>query len=179
MGRAPMSADPPVSADALAAMDRETFVRTFGGVFERSPWVAEAAFAAGPFRDLEALQAAMLAVVQRAPRARQLALVRAHPDLADKAATAETLTEDSRREQASAGLDRLTPAEYRRFHALNRAYREKFGFPFVIAVRGLDKQAILDAFAERLESTPEAELERALAEIGRIARLRLEALVAA
>jgi len=154
-------------------------VAVFGGVFERSPWVAEGAWAAAPFHGLDRLHAAMVAAVRAAPRARQLALIRAHPDLAGKAAMAGEVTTQSRAEQAGAELDRLTPAQYARFQALNRAYRERFGFPFILAVKGLDKAQILESFVERLGNPPEAELDRCLNEIAKIARFRLSDLVEA
>jgi 2-oxo-4-hydroxy-4-carboxy-5-ureidoimidazoline decarboxylase len=154
--------------------DREAFVARNGALFEHSPWVAEAAWEDGPFGDDEALLAAMEAAVRRAPRERQLALIRAHPDLAGRAAVAGELTADSAREQASAGLDRLTPAEYEAFTRTNAAYRERHGFPFVICAREHDKTSILAAAAERLGHDTDAEVGVALDEIAKIARLRLE-----
>ena len=120
---------------ALNALDRDAFVARFGPVFESSPWVAEAAWERRPFAGAADLHAAMVAAVDEAPLEKQLALIRAHPDLAGKAAIAGTLTAHSRDEQASAGLDRLTPEEHATFTRLNTAYRERFGFPFVICVR--------------------------------------------
>ncbi len=168
-----------ISLSSLPEMDRDAFVAAFGGVFEHSPWVAEGAWAAAPFHGLEGLHEAMVVVLRAAPRARQLALIHAHPDLAGKAAIAGEVTRESRGEQAGAGLDRLTPDEYARFGKLNRAYRERFGFPFILAVKGLDKARILESFAERLENTPDAEFDRCLTEIAKIARLRLADLVGA
>ena len=158
----------------MDAPDRASFVERLGGVFEHSPWVAEGAWERRPFASLDDLHAAMCAVVAEAPRERRLALVRAHPDLAGKAAVAGTLTEDSRREQSSAGLDRLTAEEHAAFTSLNAAYGERFGFPFVICVREHTKHSILTAARERLEHSEEEELETALGEIAKIARLRLE-----
>jgi OHCU decarboxylase len=149
---------------------REAFVARNGALFEHSPWVAEEAYDAGPFGDDEALLAAMVGVVRGAPRERQLALIRAHPDLAGKAA----LTRDSEREQASAGLDALTPGEYEEFTRVNAAYRERHGFPFVICAREHDKASILAAAAERLDHDTDTEVGVALDEIAKIARLRLE-----
>lgn len=169
--------DMPVPLDDLNRMDRERFVATLGGVFESSPWVADEAWRARPFAGVGELHAAMVRVVREASEERQLALIRAHPDLAGKAAIAGDLTEASRSEQRGAGLDRLTPAEYARFQSLNRRYREKFGFPFVLAVRGHDKHGILAAFELRLDNDAAAERRRALDEIARIARFRLEDLV--
>jgi 2-oxo-4-hydroxy-4-carboxy-5-ureidoimidazoline decarboxylase len=154
--------------------DRAAFVARYGGLFEHSPWVAEAAWEDGPFADDDAALAAMVTAVQRAPRERQLALIRAHPDLAGRAAIAGELTADSTREQAAAGLDRLTPDEYAAFTKTNAAYRERHGFPFVICAREHDKTSILAAAAERLEHDTETEVAVALGEIAKIARLRME-----
>jgi len=158
--------------------DREAFVAAYGALFEHSPWVAEDAYERGPYPDREALEAGLAEAMYAAPRDRQLALVRAHPDLAGKAAIEGTLTPDSEREQSSAGLDRLTPDEYEALTGANAAYRERFGFPFVICVRDHDKDSILAASRERLDNDPETELRTALGEIARIAHHRLEALPA-
>jgi len=160
--------------DTVNALDRPSFVRRFGGLFEHSPWVAEQAWDARPFSDRVGLHRAMVDVVDRAPRERQLELIRAHPDLAGKAAIAGELTDDSRREQASAGLDRLTPEEYERFTRTNTAYRERFGFPFVICAREHTKDSILEAARERLGNDEDQEVRVALSEIAKIAWLRLE-----
>jgi 2-oxo-4-hydroxy-4-carboxy-5-ureidoimidazoline decarboxylase len=159
------------------ALDAEAFGRALGGVFERSPWIAARAWAARPFAGVEALHAAMVDVVRRASTDERLALLRAHPDLAGKAARAGTLTAASAGEQASAGLDRLTDEQYERFARLNAAYRAKFGFPFIIAVRQHDARGILAAFEERLSRTPSEEIEAALTQVFTITRLRLDALV--
>jgi len=161
----------------VGELDRDAFVERFGGVFEASPWVAQAAYPSGPFADLDALHRAMTAVVDRAPRERQLELIRAHPDLAGQAAIAGELTAASTAEQASAGLDRLSAEQFERITALNAAYRERFGFPFVICAREHDAPAIIAAMERRLAHTPDTEVPNALEEIGRIARLRLEDLV--
>ncbi|WP_158811798.1 2-oxo-4-hydroxy-4-carboxy-5-ureidoimidazoline decarboxylase [Beijerinckia sp. L45] len=163
----------------LAALDRSRFIAAFGDVFEHSAWIAEAAWAQAPFHSMAALHAAMVAVLDAAGTAAAIALVRAHPDLAGKAALAGELTADSRTEQATSGLSSLTAAELAQFQRLNDAYREKFGFPFVMAVRRSDKHAILAAFAERLDNDPDMELARALSEIQIIAQLRLDAIAAA
>lgn len=160
----------------IRGMDRERFVATFGQVFERSPWVAERTYAARPFATLAALHGAMVEAVSVAGLHAQLALIRAHPDLADGAGIA-ALTRDSRDEQASAGLDQCSPAEFERFHRLNRAYRDRFGFPFILAIRNSSRAAILRAFEERLENDREAEFARALGEIGKIAYFRLDEMV--
>ena len=141
-------------------------------LFEHSPWVEERADAlpSSGNRHVD-----LMAVVRDAAPEEQLALIRAHPELAGKAAIDGSLTEASAAEQASAGLDRLTPAEFDRFHALNAAYREKFGFPFIICVRLTDKAGILAAMERRLANGRDAEIATALDEIGKIVRLRLEA----
>lgn len=162
-----------LSRQALGDVNRVEFVASFGEIFEHSPWVAEQAWALAPFAGVDALHAAMVDAVRRAGPDRQLALIRAHPDLAGKAAVAGGLTADSRREQAGAGLDQCSPEEFARFQTLNESYKEKFGFPFIIAVKGKGRADILDAFAERLENDRQAELGRALDEIARIARFRL------
>jgi 2-oxo-4-hydroxy-4-carboxy-5-ureidoimidazoline decarboxylase len=159
------------------ALDRESFVAALGGAFEHSPWVAEAAWSMRPFASIDALHAAMLAAMRTASGAAQLALIRAHPELAGKAAIRGELTADSRIEQSGAGLDRCSPTEYARLQELNRAYNDRFGFPFIIAVRGLDRAGILARFGERLERSPSQEFDEALRQIGRIARFRLEALI--
>lgn len=165
-----------MTPSTLSQLDREAFRRALGGVFEQSAWVADRAFDHRPFPTLDALHAAMVEIVRHASRAEQLALIRAHPDLAGKAARAGTMSAASVAEQARAGLDRLTDEEYERFERLNHAYRERFGFPFIIAVRAHDTRAILSAFEQRLGNTVDDEVAAALAQIGEIARRRLEAL---
>ena len=159
-----------------STMARGVFVELFGDVFEHSPWIAEEAHGAGlsSAQDTaEGLHAAMTQVLSGATRDRKLALIQAHPDLAGRLKPAE-LTEDSQREQASAGLDSLTEEERNRFLSLNDAYRRTFGFPFIMAVKGRSKEEILAAFEERLEHDPDREFDTALAEIERIALLRLK-----
>jgi 2-oxo-4-hydroxy-4-carboxy-5-ureidoimidazoline decarboxylase len=155
------------------AMSSEDFVARYASVVEHSPWVVERAAARRPFADLAE---GIVAVLADATPEEQLSVIRAHPELAGRAAIAGTLTEESRSEQASAGLDRMTRQEFERFHTLNAAYGERFGFPFVICVRRTDRAGILRAMAERLANDREAEVETALAEIGHIVRLRLETL---
>lgn len=140
-------------------------------LFEHSPWVEERADAAPSCGDRHA---DLMAVVHAASREEQLALIRAHPELAGKAAMDRTLTEASAAEQASAGLDRLTPEEYARFHALNAAYRAAHDMPFIICVRLTDKAGILAAMETRAGHDTETEIATALAEIGKITKLRLE-----
>lgn len=164
----------------LAGLDRAAFLGRFGAVFEHSPWVMERAFDAdGPFGDLDGVIAAARAALARADEAERLALLRAHPDLAGKAARAGDLTQESAREQAGAGLDRLSEAEFARFHQMNDAYKAKFGFPFIVAVKGLGKKDILAAYAARLDNDRAREFETALDQVLRIARFRLEAALAA
>jgi OHCU decarboxylase len=162
--------------EAINGPDRAGFVARFGALFEHSPWVAEEAWSRRPFADREELFEALQAAMYAAPLARRLALIRAHPDLAGRAAVEGTLTDSSRREQASAGLDRLTPDEYATFTSANAAYRERFGFPLVVCVREHTKQSILRAAAERLDHTRDEEVRVALGEIAKIARLRLQEL---
>ncbi len=158
-------------------MTRDAFVARFGGVFEHSPWVAEAAWDAGfgPEQDaVVGLHAAMVRAMRAARPERQLALIRAHPDLAGRLAVRGQLTAASSKEQAGAGLDQCTPEEYARFRTLNEAYQAKFYFPFIMAVRGRTRGEILDAFERRLDNDPGQEFETALAETETIARFRLE-----
>jgi 2-oxo-4-hydroxy-4-carboxy-5-ureidoimidazoline decarboxylase len=168
---------PKVSLDELRRLDRARFVELFGAVFEHAPWVAEQAFGAGPFHTIETLHEAMAHTMRRAPRERQLALIRAHPDLAGRAAIAGELSAASSAEQVGAGLDQCTPAEFARFHKLNDKYKEKFRFPFILAVKGRTRAEILAAFEQRLDNSPETEFDEALNQIARIARFRLEDLV--
>jgi OHCU decarboxylase len=167
-----------LSIEALNAMDQAHFADALGFAFEKSPWIAAEAWAARPFADRAALHRAMATVVERASQEQQIALIRAHPDLAGKAAIARELTAESTREQASAGLDQLTPAEFARFTALNDAYRAQFGFPFVICVREHTRSSILNAFETRLHHDAAAEVTTALGEIFKIADLRLRDAVA-
>lgn len=167
-----------MNLDDLNASDRTGFVDALGTIFEHSPWIAERAWDERPFSNLDNLMAAMLAVVEAASDDEKIALIRAHPDLAGKAARAGGLTEHSTAEQAGVGLDRLSDGEFERFHRLNDAYKARFEFPFVIAVRGHTKETILGAFETRLKNDQSAELAEALRNIGLIARFRLEDLLA-
>lgn len=162
-----------------STMDRETFLATFGGVFEHSPWIAERAFAGelSPGNDTATgIHFALQCQFRMATEAERLSVLKAHPDLAGKLAAAKRLTDASTAEQASAGLDALTDQERETFTARNTAYVEKFGFPFIIAVRDNTKASILDAFERRLKSTRETEFETACRQVERIAQLRIEAL---
>ena len=151
----------------------------FGGVFEESPWIAREAWEARPFGERRrAARGDGLGRRALAARSARLELIRAHPDLAGKAAIAGELTPESTREQAAAGLDRLTPAQYERITGLTAAYRERFGFPFVVCAREHTPDSIIAAAARRLEADPDEEEQTALNEIAKIARLRLADLVA-
>ncbi|MFI5335676.1 MAG: 2-oxo-4-hydroxy-4-carboxy-5-ureidoimidazoline decarboxylase [Opitutales bacterium] len=158
----------------LNATDRAGFTTALGHLFEHSPWVAEQTWDRRRFRDAAHLHAELCGAMLAAPAERQLALIRAHPDLAGRMARQKQLTAESNREQASAGLDQLTEAELAEFTRLNAAYRDKFGFPFVICARLNAKAAILAAMQARLAHDPATEQAAALAEIGRIAWLRLQ-----
>lgn len=158
-------------------LDEAAFVARFADIFEHSPWVAEATFAVGideRHDHVEGLHAAMVAAMRGGSEAQKLALIRAHPDLAGKLAAAKRLTMDSTAEQASAGLDALTDAERQRFTQLNEAYKARFGFPFILAVKGRTKAEILEAFETRLTHDQDTEFVTALAQIERIAWFRLK-----
>ena len=144
-----------------------------GGLFEHSPWVAEAAWRRRPFHTVGELEAALETAMREAPRERQLDLIRAHPELAGREAQERTLTRESSHEQASAGLDRLTANELEALRQLNRAYRERFGFPLIVCVREHTKDSIIEWGNARLEHSREQEIGIALGEIAKIARLRL------
>jgi 2-oxo-4-hydroxy-4-carboxy-5-ureidoimidazoline decarboxylase len=154
----------------LNACDRTRFVEALGWIFEDSPWVAERAWAHQPFSGVEPLHAAMVAAVEDATRHEQLQLLCAHPDLGTRARVSEASTG----EQAGAGLDCLTPTEYERLEHLNAAYRDKFGFPFLFAVKGSTTHDVLDALARRLARAPHEEFVEALHQVYRIARFRLD-----
>jgi len=161
----------------LRALDHGAFITAFGGTFEHSPWVAERAFGRGPFASVDALHGAMVRAMHDASRDEQLALLRAHPELAGKAAIRGELTADSTKEQSGAGLDQCTPEEFARINALNARYNATFGFPFIVAVKGLDRAAILREFTRRADNAPEVEFAEALKQVARITRFRLDALV--
>ena len=156
---------------------REEFVSLYGGVYEHSAWVAEAAWdSSGNPVDTASLSEKLARCVDEAPHDVKLALIRAHPDLAGKAAIAGELTDESTDEQAAAGIAQCTPEEFAQFQALNAAYKQKFGFPFVMAVRNSNRHDILEAFTTRLENDNETEFATAISEIHKIARLRLDAM---
>jgi 2-oxo-4-hydroxy-4-carboxy-5-ureidoimidazoline decarboxylase len=162
---------------AINAMDRAAFVAKFGGIFEKSPWVAEAAWEKRPFRSVDELHAAMVSVAGQAPIQQQLALLRNHPDLAGKEAQAGQMTASSVTEQASAGLNALSRDEMTRMNDLNAAYQQKFGFPFIIAVRMHSKEGIFFEFRRRLQNDTATEYANDLQNVYVITRLRLDKLL--
>jgi 2-oxo-4-hydroxy-4-carboxy-5-ureidoimidazoline decarboxylase len=168
-----VSDDKQLRLEQLNEVAADEFVAALGGVFEHSPWVAETVCAARPFPDVDALHGAMVTAVRSAPRGVQIDLLRAHPELAGRQAREGQLTADSTSEQGGAGLGRLAEDEFRRFDELNRAYREMFGFPFIIAVKEHSKDSILASFETRLGNSMDVEIEYALGQVFRITRLRL------
>jgi 2-oxo-4-hydroxy-4-carboxy-5-ureidoimidazoline decarboxylase len=165
--------DSRTTIDELNTCGRARFVEALGWIFEDSPWVAERAWTRRPFAGLDELHAAMASEVAGAAVDEQVALLRAHPDLGARA----RMSRASTGEQAGAGLDRLSDEELERLLRLNAAYREKFGYPFLLAVTGRTPPQILDALAERLHADPREEFAEALRQVYRIARIRLEAII--
>jgi len=172
-----MPENPPLPGQQLDEINEDRFVELFGDVYEHSPWVAR-----GVWRDhdahqiatAQAMAEAMRAEVEKATAQAQMVLIRAHPDLGGKLAVAGGLTAESAREQAGAGLDGCTPEQYEQLQTLNTAYTDKFGFPFIVAVKGMNREDILAAMATRLDNAPSAEQRSALDEIHKIARFRLD-----
>ena len=154
----------------LNALDHEKFAAALGWIFEGSPWVAAFVWDQRPFASIDALHGAMVEVVESVATAEQIALLRAHPDLGTRAIVSDA----SKAEQAGAGLDRVTPRELNRFSELNAAYRARFGFPFLYAVKGSDKHDLLHAMEQRLGSSYDDEFNEGLRQVYRIARFRLE-----
>ncbi len=163
--------------DQLNHLSDGEFVAALGAIFEHSPWVAEAVVSARPFVSVSQLHKTMCDAVDAAGVNKQMALIKAHPDLAGKAALSGDLTEESTSEQAGAGLDRLSHEEFATFHRLNDAYQSQFDFPFIIAVKGHNKTSILNAFHQRLENDANEEKAEALKQIYRIGLFRLEGLI--
>jgi OHCU decarboxylase len=178
-----MTQEPPergrqrVAIGDTVRMGRGAFVAHFGGVFEGAPWIAGAAWDFGPYASVAGLHRAMVAAVDAAPPEVRRALICAHPELAGKAAIAGELTTESTREQAGAGLHRLTPEQHEELLSLTAGYRARFGFPFVVCVREHSADSIIATAARRLEADPDEEERTALAEIAKIAALRLADLV--
>jgi OHCU decarboxylase len=161
--------------DTVMIHNKRAYVRRFGGVYEHSDWVADKAFDMGPPAPAN-LPAVMRQIVEDAGPEAQLALLRAHPDLAGKLAISGGLTSESTSEQASAGLDQCSDAEFAEFTALNAKYKQRFGFPYILAVRGRHRTEILDNFRSRVDNPPEVEFREALDQVHQIAALRFEAL---
>lgn len=168
----------PLPLASLSQLDRAGFDAAVGAVFEHSPWVMARVWERRPFADRAALRSAMQATLACAARDEVLALILAHPELASKAALRGELTADSAREQAGAGLSACSPEELAEIRRLNDAYRARFGWPFIIAVRGLTRQDIIAAMRRRLARSADEEFAEAQAQILRIADLRLDALLA-
>jgi OHCU decarboxylase len=166
-------ADSKISIAALGAFDAAAFTAYLAGIYEHSRWIPQRAFVQGPFTSREGLQRALAQTLDAASDAEKLALIRAHPELAGKAAVRGDLTDDSKREQSGAGLAQCSPEEFATIQRLNREYGEKFGFPFIIAVKGLGRHDIIAAMRRRINHGPAEEFAEALAQINRIAALRL------
>ena len=167
----------PIPLHELNALDRERFVAALAALFEGPPWIVEELWTRRPFASVRELYEAACAIMWAAPEGRQLALLQAHPDLVGRAALAGTLSRPSTAEQSAAGLDRLTADEISAFTRYNVAYRERFGFPFIVCARENTKDTILDGFATRLPNTREREIAMALDEVAKIVALRLRDLV--
>ncbi|WP_122091260.1 2-oxo-4-hydroxy-4-carboxy-5-ureidoimidazoline decarboxylase [Halalkalicoccus subterraneus] len=163
-----------LTVEDLNQSDEEQFVDALGGVYEESPWVATRAWSERPFSSIDDLQRTMADVVRNASRDERLELLRAHPDLGERT----EMTDESREEQASAGLDQLSPDQYETFHRLNETYRETFGFPFIMAVKDESVDAIQRAMEDRIEHSRSEEFRTALDEVNAIAELRLDELTA-
>ena len=167
----------PVRIRYINESDETAFVDLLGGIFEHSPWVAARAYMLRPFTSLANLHEAMVHIVRQAPEEMRLELLRQHPELAGREAAAGNLTAASQREQAGAGLNQCSAAELAQIEQFNKDYAERFGFPFIIAVGGLDKQQIIAAMQQRIDNSAEEELTRAISEVEKIALLRLDSLI--
>lgn len=164
--------------DQINQTDEARFVELLGGIFEHSPWVPELVFSEQPFASRSSLHQAMATAVRNAPEVMRMELLCRHPELAGKEADAGTLTSASKLEQAGAGLNQCSADELATIKSLNQAYHSRFGFPFIIAVTGLDKFQIIAAMENRLDHSRELEFDTALAEVEKIARIRIDALIA-
>ena len=162
-----------LTATELSALDQAAFTDYLAAIYEHSPWIPERTWAQRPFASRDALHAALAATLAAATEAEQLQLIRAHPELASKAAVRGELTDDSKREQSGAGLDQCSPDEFALIRQLNADYQQRFGFPFIIAVKGLDRSDIITAMQRRIAHDPATEFREALAQIHRIAGFRL------
>ena len=168
-----------MTLDQLNRFSQAEFTAALGGIFEHSPWIPEATWPRRPFASVDALHAALCATLAAADLDAKLALIRAHPELAGKLAIRGELTDASTREQAGAGLNRCSPDEFARLTALNTTYNARFGFPFILAVRGHDRSSIIANMTQRIDNDCEVEIATALAQIERIAGFRLRDLVTA
>jgi OHCU decarboxylase len=166
-----------IDMTSINAMDQAAFVEKFGGIFEKSPWVAEMAWEKRPFANVDILHATMVSVVKFSPLPKQLALLQSHPDLAGKEAKAGAMTSSSASEQASAGLNALSKPELEKISDFNAAYKQKFGFPFIIAVRMHTKEGIFFDFTQRLANDTQTEYQNDLQNVYAITRLRLAAML--
>ena len=167
----------PLSIEKINQLNQEEFVTVFSGIYEHSPWIPQAAFQARPFRDLSHLASTMQQIVLSSAYESQLQLIREHPELAGKAAVKKQLTDDSLREQSGAGLDQCSEEEFLLLNQLNQDYNAKFGFPFILAVKGYQRAAIIENFSQRLNNEVPKEFLECIRQIGLIARFRLENLV--
>ena len=166
-----------ITIDEINQYDDSQFVQVLSGIFEHSPWVAELVVPERPFDSRDGLHQSMAQAVRHAPEVQRMELLCRHPELAGKEASDGTLTNDSKREQAGAGLNQCSKAELEKIVSLNFTYREKFHFPFIIAVTGLDKFQIIDAMEQRLRNSEEIEFDTAIGEVEKIARIRIDALI--
>ena len=164
---------PKISILELNQFDQPSFERYLDGIYEHSPWIVEKAFPRKPFQDFDHLANVLQAIVLNATKDAQLKLIRAHPELAGKAAIRKELTADSNREQSGAGLDQCTKEEFEKLTFLNNAYNAKFGFPFILAVKGHNRQSIIEAFSKRVNNDLDIEFQECLKQIGLIAKFRL------
>lgn len=166
-----------MTLEELNTLNQSQFIDTLGSIYEHSPWVAEQAYKFKPFDSLQQLQQRMFECVTHADLQLQTQLILNHPELAGKAAERGELTSDSAKEQSSAGLDQCSPEELLQLQTLNAAYQKKFGFPFIVAVKGLTRHAIIDAIKQRTNNTADQEFASCIKEIGKIAHIRLEQLL--
>ena len=166
-----------LTIDEINNRSDSQFIELLGSIFEHSPWVAELVIPIRPFDSREDLHQSMAHAVRQAPEVQRMELLCRHPELAGKEASSGTLTEDSKREQAGAGLNQCSKQELDKIAALNLAYREKFHFPFIIAVTGLNKHQIIDAMEQRLANNEDVEFDTAIGEVEKIARIRIDALI--
>ena len=161
------------SFNELNQLDQKSFGQLLDGIYEHSPWIVQKAFSDRPFKDLDDLASALQKIVLNASIEDQLSLIRAHPELAGKAAIKKELTTDSNREQSGAGLDQCSPEEFEKLNFLNTTYNAKFGFPFILAVKGHNRNSIIEAFSQRLNNNYEVEFRECIDQIGLIAKFRL------